>query len=264
MKTVLIIAGSDSIGGAGLQADIKTATMHGVYAMTAVTALTAQNTKEVTSILDVSSKFLNEQIDAVFTDIKPDAVKIGMVPTEELINIIAKKLQFYAAKNIVVDPVMVSSTGYNLFKENQVESLTKRLFPISALITPNIYETQILSNTQINTEKELLLAAEKISNKYGCNTLCKSGHLKECSNDILYLKNKEHYIIKGTKINNPNTHGTGCTLSSAIASNLALGKNILESVQDAKKYVQNVISANLKLGHGIGPLNHIACKEFLK
>lgn len=264
MKTVLTIAGSDSIGGAGIQADIKTITMHGVYATTAITAVTAQNTIGVQDILEVPPYLLKKQLDSIFTDIYPDAVKIGMVSSENLIEVIAESLKFYKAKNIVVDPVMVSGTGCKLFSGKYSEVLAKKLFSISNLVTPNLFEAEVISGEKIFNLIDLIKVSKKISAKYNCNVLCKGGHFEDNSNDVLFLKsNNDCIILESKKINNENTHGTGCTLSSAIASNLALGNDLIKSVKNAKKYVYTSISSMLNLGNRVGPINHMFCKEFL-
>lgn len=264
LKTVLTIAGSDSIGGAGIQADIKTITMHGVYATTAITAITAQNTIGVQDILEISPYLLKEQLDSIFTDIYPDAVKIGMVSSENLIEVIAESLKFYKAKNIVVDPVMVSGTGCKLFSGDYSEILAKKLFPISNLVTPNLFEAEVISGEKIFNLSDLIKVSKKISATYDCNILCKGGHFEDNSNDVLFLKNNNDCIIlESKKINNENTHGTGCTLSSSIASNLALGNDLIKSVKNAKKYVYTSISSMLNIGNGVGPIDHMFCKEFL-
>ena len=264
LKTVLTIAGSDSIGGAGIQADIKTITMHGVYATTAITAITAQNTIGVQDILEISPYLLKEQLDSIFTDIYPDAVKIGMVSSKNLIEVIAESLKFYKAKNIVVDPVMVSGTGCKLFSGDYSEILAKKLFPISNLVTPNLFEAEVISGEKIFNLSDLIKVSKKISATYDCNVLCKGGHFEDNSNDVLFLKNKnDSIILKSEKINNKNTHGTGCTLSSSIASNLALGNDLIKSVKNAKKYVYTSISSMLNIGNGVGPIDHMFCKEFL-
>lgn len=255
MKTVLTIAGSDSSGGAGIQADIKTMTANGVYAMSVLTALTAQNTTGVFGIMTVEPEFLKQQIDAVFQDIRPDAVKTGMIPTAELINITAESLSAYGAENIVVDPVMVSTSGSRLIDENAVDIMKSRMLPIATLVTPNIPEAEVLSEIKISSEKEMLEAAEIIGIKYGCGVLCKGGHSVSAANDLLYLDG-EYTWFKEERIDNPNTHGTGCTLSSAIASNLAKGFGIEESVRRAKDYISGALSAMLDLGKGSGPMNH--------
>lgn len=256
MKTALSIAGSDSVGGAGIQADIKTMTVHGVYAMTAITALTAQNTTKVSAISEVSPDFLGQQLDAIFEDIFPDAIKIGMVSSLELIRIIAEKLTLYKAKNIVVDPVMVSTSGSKLLNENSIGALKQYLLPLADILTPNIPEAEALSGLPVHNESDMEAAAEKISKTYSCAVLCKGGHNPGNANDLLYLNNTAHWLY-GKRINNPNTHGTGCTLSSAIASNLAKGYPLPEAVKMSKDYILRTLEAGLNLGKGSGPLNHM-------
>lgn len=256
MKTALSIAGSDSSGGAGIQADIKTMSANGVFAMTAITALTAQNTTGVTAILDSTPEFLSAQLDAVFTDIFPDAVKIGMVSSADLISVIAKKLRQYEARHIVVDPVMVATSGSRLLQENAVETLKKELLPLAEVVTPNIPEAEILADMPIKTPKDMETAAKKISEQYNCAVLCKGGHDLNDANDLLW-KDGEGYWFNGKRIDNPNTHGTGCTLSSAIASNLAKGMDLKEAVQRAKEYISGALAAMLDLGKGRGPMNHL-------
>lgn len=255
MKTALTIAGSDTIGGAGIQADIKTMTVNGVYAMSVITALTAQNTLGVTGIMEVNPEFLALELDSVFNDIFPDAVKIGMVSSEKLIEVIADRLKQYKAKNIVVDPVMVATSGSKLIKSSAVNSLCLNLLPLATLVTPNIPEAEVLSGITVKTEKDMLTAAEIIYKKYKCNVLCKGGHLTDSANDLLYTGN-DCIWFKGKKINNPNTHGTGCTLSSAVASNLAKGLDLKTSIQCAKEYLTASLNAMLNLGKGNGPLQH--------
>ena len=255
MKTALTIAGSDSSGGAGIQADIKTMTCNGVYAMSAITALTAQNTLGVTGIMDVTPEFLAEQLDNIFTDIYPDAVKIGLVSSRGLIEMIAKKLNEYDAKNIVVDPVMVSTSGSKLISDDAIATLKAKLFPLASVLTPNIPETEVLSGMKVSNEEEMIAAAKYISDTYHCAVLCKGGHKVNDANDLLY-ENGSFKWFEGKRINNPNTHGTGCTLSSAIASNLAKGFNLETSVKRAKDYISGALNAMLDLGHGSGPMNH--------
>lgn len=255
MKKALTIAGSDSSGGAGIQADIKTMCSLGVYAMSAITALTAQNTITVAGIQETAPEFLTLQLDCIFNDIVPDAVKTGMVSSEKLIRIIAEKLNEYKAKNIVVDPVMVSTSGARLIEENAVSSIKELLFPIAAVITPNIPETEIISGIKISGKEDMEKAAEFIGKRYGCSVLCKGGHMIETASDVLYTEGKICWY-KGEKIDNPNTHGTGCTLSSAISSYLALGENLENAVFKAKKYLTGVLNAGLDLGKGSGPLAH--------
>lgn len=256
MRTALSIAGSDSSGGAGIQADIKTMSANGVYAMTAVTALTAQNTTGVTDILDSTPAFLSAQLDAVFTDIFPDAVKIGMVSSAELISVIAQKLRQYGARHIVVDPVMVATSGSRLLREDAVEALKTELLPLAEVATPNIPEAEILADMPIRTPADMEAAARKISEQYGCAVLCKGGHDLNDANDLLW-KDGAGYWFNGRRINNPNTHGTGCTLSSAIAANLAKGMALEDAVRRAKEYISGALAAMLNLGHGRGPMNHL-------
>lgn len=255
MKTVLSIAGSDSSGGAGIQADIKTITMNGAYAMTAVTALTAQNTTGVTDIMNVTPDFLAEELDAVFTDIRPDAVKIGMVSEAELIRVIARKLKEYRASHIVLDPVMVATSGAKLISDDAISSLTEYLLPLAELITPNIPEAEQLSGRAITSEEDMISAAREISSRYGCCTLLKGGHSLNDANDLL-CRDGEILWFRGKRIHNPNTHGTGCTLSSAIAANLAKGFPLDDSVGRAKEYISGALGAMLDLGKGSGPMNH--------
>ena len=256
MKTALSIAGSDSSGGAGIQADIKTMSAHGVYAMSAITALTAQNTTGVTDILDSTPAFLSVQLDAVFTDIFPDAVKIGMVSSSELISVIAQKLRQYGARHIVVDPVMVATSGSRLLQENAVQALKTELLPLAEVATPNIPEAEILAEMPISSPEDMERAAELISRRYHCAVLCKGGHDLNDANDLLWKDGTGHWF-KGRRINNPNTHGTGCTLSSAIASNLAKGMDLENAVRRAKDYISGALGAMLDLGHGRGPMNHL-------
>ena len=255
MKTALTIAGSDCSGGAGIQADLKTMTMNGVYAMSAITALTAQNTTGVRAIQESTPDFLKQQLDAVFEDIYPDAVKIGMVSSCELIRVIAERLRHYGAKNIVVDPVMVATSGSALMKNDAVETLIEELLPISTLVTPNVPEAQVLSGLTIETKEDMMTAAKEIGDSYHCAVLLKGGHSINDANDLLYA-NGELVWFEGKRINNPNTHGTGCTLSSAIAANLAKGFSLAASVQRAKDYISNALSAQLNLGQGSGPMMH--------
>ena len=255
MKTALTIAGSDSSGGAGIQADLKTMTMNGVYAMSAITALTAQNTTGVRAIMEVAPEFLQQQIDAVFEDIRPDAVKIGMVSSGELIRVIAEQLRFYRAGNVVVDPVMVATSGSALMKTDAVQTLMDELLPLAELVTPNIPEAEILSGMSIHTAEDMEKAAKQISGDRHCAVLLKGGHSINDANDLLYANGSFHWF-RGRRIDNPNTHGTGCTLSSAIASNLAKGFTLSESVRRAKEYISGALAAMLDLGKGAGPMKH--------
>ena len=255
MKTALTIAGSYSCGGAGIQADIKTMTVNGVYAMSAVTALTAQNTTGVTSIMEATPEFLGDQLDAIFTDIFPDAVKIGMVSSKELIRVIAEKLKQYGAKQIVLDPVMVATSGAKLISDDAVEALKSELIPLASVITPNIPEAEVLSGMKITSPEAMEAAAEKIWREFGCAVLMKGGHQQNDANDYLYGDEGGTWFY-GKRIDNPNTHGTGCTLSSAIAANLAKGLCLSEAVDRAKTYLSGALAAMLDLGRGSGPMNH--------
>ena len=256
MRTALTIAGSDSSGGAGIQADIKTMTANGVFAMSAITALTAQNTTGVTDIMEVTPHFLEEQLDCIFTDIRPDAVKTGMVSSSALIEVIAERLRFYKAVNLVVDPVMVSTSGSKLISDDAIETLKKELLPLAAVITPNIPEAEVLSGREVRNKEDMEAVAKEIREKYGCAAvLCKGGHRINDANDLLY-DGKELVWFTGKRIDNPNTHGTGCTLSSAIASGLAKGYDMQTAVRSAKNYISGALAAMLDLGKGSGPMNH--------
>ncbi|NLZ53011.1 MAG: bifunctional hydroxymethylpyrimidine kinase/phosphomethylpyrimidine kinase [Thermoanaerobacteraceae bacterium] len=255
MKKVLTIAGSDCSGGAGIQADIKTITAHKMYSMSAITALTAQNTTGVYGILESTADFVGKQLDCIFQDIRPDAVKIGMVSNIEIIEVIAQKLGQYEAANIVVDPVMVSTSGGKLLSDNAIGALKSHLFSIATVITPNIPEAEVLTGFSIKSKEDMQKAAEEITKVTSGSVLVKGGHLEDCADDLLYTKGNT-YWFEAPKIENPNTHGTGCTLSSAIACNLASGLDIVESIKNAKEYITGALKANLKLGKGRGPLNH--------
>ena len=255
MKTALTIAGSDSSGGAGIQADLKTMTVHGVYGMSVITAMTAQNTTGVRAIQESTPEFLRQQLDAVFEDIYPHAVKIGMVSSGELIRVISDRLRHFGAKNVVVDPVMVATSGSSLMKNDAIRILTGELFPLATLVTPNIPEAQVLSGVTVKTGDDMIRAAKIIGDTCRCAVLLKGGHSVSDANDLLYAQGEFRWF-EGRRIENPNTHGTGCTLSSAIASNLALGYPLEEAVEKAKAYLSAALSAMLNLGQGPGPLNH--------
>ena len=255
MRTALTIAGSDTCGGAGIQADIKTMTANGVYAMSAITALTAQNTTGVTGIMDVTPEFLKLELDTVITDIRPDAVKIGMVSASELIRVISETIRNYELTNVVVDPVMVATSGARLISEDAIGTLKECLLPLATVLTPTIPEAEVLSGMEIKSAEDMVKAAEMISKNYGCAVLCKGGHNLNDANDLLY-RNGSCRWFKGRRINNPNTHGTGCTLSSAIASNLAKGYDLDTAVEKAKNYISGALAAMLDLGKGSGPMNH--------
>ncbi len=256
MNKALTIAGSDSCGGAGIQADIKTMTANGVYAMSAITALTAQNTTGVSGIMEVTPEFLASQLDSIFTDIFPDAIKTGMVSSSALIEVIAAKITEYKAKNVVVDPVMVATSGAKLISDDAILTLKTKLLPLAMVITPNIPEAIVLSGMDIRTEEDMVTAAKLINKSYGCNVLLKGGHNLNDANDLLVETGKEPVWFRGKRIDNPNTHGTGCTLSSAIASNLAKGRDLETSVRLAKNYISGALGAMLDLGKGSGPMNH--------
>ena len=256
MRTALTIAGSDSSGGAGIQADIKTMTLNGVFAMSAITALTAQNTTGVTDIMEATPEFLAEQLDAVFTDIRPDAVKIGMVSSAGLIELIAKKLREYGAGHVVVDPVMVATSGAKLLRDDAIETLKRELLPLAEVVTPNIPEAEILSGMEIEDAAGMEAAAKRISSANGCAVLCMGGHNLNDANDVLCGPDGTTRWFMGRRIDNPNTHGTGCTLSSAIAANLAKGLFLEDSVDRAKTYLSGALAAMLDLGHGSGPMDH--------
>ena len=255
MRTALTIAGSDSSGGAGIQADIKTMIANGVYAMSAITALTAQHTTGVTGIMEVTPEFLAEQLDNIFTDIRPDAVKIGMVSSGSLIRAIAGKLTQYQAENIVVDPVMVATSGAKLISDEAVQALKEYLLPMAAVLTPNVPEAEVLAGIPVKSEEDMETAAEIISETYHCAVLLKGGHQLNDANDLLFRDGTAKWF-RGKRIDNPNTHGTGCTLSSAIASNLAKGFALEESVERAKDYISGALGAMLDLGKGSGPMDH--------
>lgn len=256
MKKVLTIAGSDCSGGAGIQADLKTICAHKMYGMSAITALTAQNTKGVYAIFETTPEFLAEQLDAIFTDIYPDSIKIGMVSNPKLIQTIVEKLEQYEAKNIVVDPVMISTSGYKLLSDEAIDILTSRLIPLATVITPNTFEAEALLGKKITDEKSLLEVAKLMYEKFKANILIKGGHLDgEDAVDVLCDGAIHRFVLP--KVDNPNTHGTGCTLSSAIACQLADGNSLIDSIEQAKQYLHGALSAMLDLGRGSGPVNHL-------
>ena len=255
MKTVLTIAGSDCSGGAGIQADIKTITAHGLYAMSAITALTAQNTTGVYGVQEVGAQFLEKQLDCIFTDIFPDAVKIGMVSSASMISMIAEKLRKYGAKNVVLDPVMVSTSGSKLLADDAMEALTRKLFPCADLITPNIPEAEVLTGSTIFGAWQMEEAAKKIAQWYPGAILIKGGHMVESANDLLYQDGSVVWLT-AKRVDSENTHGTGCTLSSAIACGLAEGLSMGKSIRRAKSFLVGALSTGLDLGKANGPLNH--------
>lgn len=257
MKKVLTIAGSDCSGGAGIQADLKTITAHKMYGMSAVTSLTAQNTTGVYGISDVSEDFLAEQLECIFSDIFPDAVKIGMVSNAGLIKVIAEKLKKYSPSNIVLDPVMVSTSGSRLLRDDAQEALTELLMPLADVITPNIPEAEVLAGEKITKSRDMVETGKLIYDRLSGKTavLIKGGHDLNTANDMLYV-NGGSVWFEGERIDNDNTHGTGCTLSSAIACNLAQGLDLMKAVEGAKKYISGALNYGLNLGKGSGPLNH--------
>lgn len=254
MKNVLTIAGSDSSGGAGIQADLKTMSALGVYGMSVITAVTAQNTIGVQDVLDITPEIVEAQIRSIFDDIRVDAVKIGMVSNSKTIFVIKKLLREYKAQNIVLDPVMISKSGYSLLKP-EAESAIKNMVEISDVVTPNIPEAEVLSGLKIENENDMEKAAFKIKELGAGNVLVKGGHRCNDANDILLCRNKI-LTLKGHRVNTKNTHGTGCTYSSAIASNLALGFAMPEAVDRSKKYVTTAIRHSLAIGKGNGPTHH--------
>lgn len=256
MKKVLTIAGSDSSAGAGIQADLKTITSHKLYGMTAITALTAQNTTGVFDIMPISDSFLKAQLVSIFEDIFPDAIKIGMISTPSQVTVIADVLRKYCAKNIVLDPVMIATSGSILSDNSTVNAMKKELFPLADIITPNIIEAEALNKIKITSIDDMILSGEELFNTYKCNILIKGGHLESCCDDLLFC-DSGYIWFKNKRIDNQNTHGTGCTLSSAIACGLAAGYNMEESVSSAKKYITGAIMDGLNIGKGQGPLNHM-------
>lgn len=256
IKKVLSIAGSDSSGGAGIQADLKTMCAHGVYGMTVITSLTSQNTTGVFDILDTPVANVNSQLDAVFSDIYPDAIKIGMLSNPKTINAVCEKLIENKAANIVCDPVMISTSGHKLLSDDAFTALINKLLPISTIITPNIPEASVLSGMNILSMEDMVMAANKIQRMTKAAILIKGGHMINAANDLLYIDGEAFWFNK-EQLNNLNTHGTGCTLSSAIACNLALGISLKESVYLAKEYVYNAINYGFDIGKGHGPLYHM-------
>lgn len=256
MKKVLTIAGSDCSGGAGIQADIKTITTHRMYAMSVITALTAQNTTGVYGVTDTTPEFVGQQLDCVMTDIFPDSVKIGMVSAPGIIETIASKLEEYKPVQVVLDPVMISTSGSRLLSEDAIDALITKLMPLATIITPNIAEAASLTGIEISSKEEMLTAARKLAERFRGHILIKGGHLADTADDLLYHAGQSTWF-NCPKIDNPNSHGTGCTLSSAIACNLAAGYNTKTSILRAKNYVTGALEAQLNLGNGSGPLNHV-------
>lgn len=255
LKSVLAIGGSDSSGGAGIQGDIKTLQANDVYAMTAITTLTAQNTTGFRAYMDVTADFLANQIDMVFEDIIPDAVKIGTIPTRDLIFTVAERLKSFGAKNIVADPVTVANDGTKLIEADAVELYAEKIFPIATLVTLGLKELQIFSGENVSTRQEISDAAKKIAEKYSCAVLAKNSGEENDASELLF-DGKEARWFRGKKVDTKNTHGAGTALSSAIAANLAKGSNLVQSIDEAKKFVSGALSSGLTLGKGIGPIDY--------
>lgn len=256
MVKLLTVAGSDPSGGAGIQADLKTFAAHGVYGMSVITALTAQNTTGVYGIADIDPAFVAMQIDCVFNDIRPDAVKIGMVSRADTIEAIAERLHAHRTAHIVIDPVMVATSGSRLLAPEAMDMLVSRLLPMAEVITPNIPEAEVLWGHPITSPADMEAAAGEIAERIGTAVLLKGGHDISTANDLLYSRHALRWI-EGHRINNSNTHGTGCTLSSAIACRLGMGQPLEQSVRHAKAYVTGALRAMLDLGQGSGPLDHM-------
>lgn len=256
IPSVVSIAGSDSSGGAGIQADIKTIEAMGLFAQTAITALTAQNTMGVTGVHDVPGAFVREQIDAVFADIRPDAVKIGMLSSAEIVRAVAEGLRANDAENIVLDPVMVATSGARLITDEAAEALCGELMGMARVITPNIPEAAALLDRDIQTKPQMEDAAHELSERFGVAVLLKGGHGLADASDVL-CEGGELRWIEGERIDNPNTHGTGCTLSSAIACGLACGMPLHEACIQAKRYISGALAVQLDLGQGSGPMDHM-------
>jgi hydroxymethylpyrimidine kinase/phosphomethylpyrimidine kinase/thiamine-phosphate diphosphorylase len=257
---VLTIAGSDCSGGAGIQADLKTIAAHSCYGMSVITALTAQNTTGVYGIENCKVDFIENQMDCIFTDIVPHSVKIGMVSSAEIIKSIANKLEMYKPNNVVVDPVMVSTSGSRLLEADAIKALCEDLLPMATIITPNLSEAELLCGFPIKTSDDMINGAKEISKFYKGHILVKGGHLEENANDLLFIDGKSIWL-EGEKIDNDNTHGTGCTLSSAIASHLAMGYDVEESVRKSKEYITGALKNQMNLGLASGPLNHMYVNE---
>lgn len=255
MKNLLTIAGSDSCGGAGIQADIKTFCANGTYGMSVITAVTVQNTKGVFGVQDIDPDIIKKQIDAIFTDINVDAVKVGMVSQIQTINAIADKLEEYKPAIVVIDPVMISKSGFDLLQTEAKESLIKRLIPLAYVITPNLPEAEVITGMKIDDINSMKAAAKAIHKLGAKNVLIKGGHLENDATDILF-DGENITEFKSERINTKNTHGTGCTLSSAIAANLGKGMEMAMAVKEAKDYITTAIEHSLELGHGVGPTNH--------
>ena len=255
MKAVLTIAGSDPSGGAGIQADLKTMACLGLYGMSAVTALTAQNTTGVSGVLEADPEFVGAQLDAVFSDIRPQAVKIGMVSSAAIIRVIGDKLRQYRAEHIVVDPVMVATSGSALMRDEALDALTSVLLPLAEVVTPNLPEGERLTGQPIRAQADMEAAAAHLGRCLPGAVLLKGGHLADSADDLLWQHGRGTWF-RAPRVDNPNQHGTGCTLSSALACFLALGLPLDQSVERAKAYLTAALEARLDLGAGSGPLWH--------
>ncbi|WP_057762968.1 bifunctional hydroxymethylpyrimidine kinase/phosphomethylpyrimidine kinase [Cytobacillus praedii] len=255
MKTALTIAGSDSGGGAGIQADLKAFSAHGVYGMSVITAVTAQNTVEVRSVQDIETSIIKDQIEAVFDDIRVDAVKIGMLSSAKTAETVAASLQKYEPAIVVLDPVMVSKGGHHLLQSDAISVLKEKIIPMATIITPNIPEAEVLVRGNIQSAEDMLEACRSMQSLGAKAVLLKGGHLNGEPNDLLF-DGEIFTWINGTRIHTKNTHGTGCTLSSAIAANLANGASLIDAVQEAKKYITLAITHSLEIGNGHGPTHH--------
>ena len=256
MKQILTIAGSDSGGGAGIQADLKSIHANGGFGMSVITSITAQNTCEVTRAFDLPTDLIDAQIDAIFSDFDVAALKTGMLSSSEIVGTVAEKLREYSPRNIVIDPVMISKSQYPLLKPDAIERLKADLLPLATVITPNVYEAELLAECEIQTIDDAKTAA-KVIQEYGCQgVLVKGGHLSgEQSIDVLYADGA-FTLFEAERIETKNTHGTGCTYSAAIATHLGLGKDLVDAIQSAKDYVTNAIRYSLDIGGGHGPTNH--------
>lgn len=255
MKHLLTIAGSDSSGGAGIQADLKTFAAHGTFGMSVITAVTAQNTQGVTMVQDIDAEVIEAQINAVFDDIRVDAVKIGMVSRPEIIKTIADRLRYYKPQIVVLDPVMISKSGYPLLAPEACETLVKELLPLATLVTPNLPEAEVISGMKVTTKEEMRLVAEQILELGAKAVLVKGGHLNGSADDLFFDGSSELWFM-GERIDTKNTHGTGCTLSSSLAANLAQGLSLADAVAASKSYVTEAIEYSLPIGGGCGPTHH--------
>lgn len=260
MKKLLTIAGSDPSGGAGIQADLKTFAAHGHYGMSVITSLTAQNTMGVKAIHTIPVDFFDQQLCAVLEDIQPDAVKIGMVGSAELLAVVVKRLKQFQIQKLVVDPVMVSTSGHALIQEDALQMMKQQLLCMADIITPNLAEAQVLSGMSIQNKADMEQAGRALKEMYDGAILIKGGHLANCADDLLIFNHQQMWLC-APHIDTHNTHGTGCTLSSAIACHLALGKDIASSVKDAKAYIQQCLKDGMDIGHGNGPLNHLCTQK---